>query len=274
MRFGFILALLISLLGTAHASEREATLCGALRERLVFQLWSSHTPSPEPDRVSAHPNISVTEFEAGDGRLLRGYRFAATDDRIESLEPRGYLLVAMGNAMIADQVIEEFREFAAAGYDVYIYDYRGYGLSEGRRRIGAIIQDYGEIIGQLDEDYARGLLYGMSLGGLVMMNAIGNGAPFHAAVIDSAPSRLSDRGCPEHIDPVAQFPLDRPERLLVMTGDRDTVLDEGMTGPLREAAQRAGARTRRSDQLGHPFMDGPQAHALRVRLVREHLLGR
>lgn len=275
MRARLTLALAILLPNLALAeSDREETLCGALRERLVFQMWSASTPSPDPDRVIAHPGISAVEFQTGDGRLLRGYRYAARSAEIEQLDPRGYLLVAMGNAMIADQMIGEFSEYAEAGYDVYVYDYRGYGLSEGRRRIGAIIQDYVELIEDLDGRYTRGLLYGMSLGGMVMMNAIGGGAPFTSAVIDSAPSRLSDQGCPERIDPVENLPSEDLERLLVITGDRDSVLDDAMTGPLREAAERAGARTLRSDVLGHPFMDGPNAHALRTRAVREHLLGR
>ena len=43
---------------------------------------------------------------------------------------RGYLLVVQGNAMLADQIITHFDPFARSGYDVYIFDYRGYGRSE------------------------------------------------------------------------------------------------------------------------------------------------
>lgn len=272
-RLGLLLLLSLGVSVPSLANtDREATLCGFIKERLVFQIWSIHTPSPEPGRATRHPDIDRVEFRTGDGKTLRGYRYAAKDSHIASVEPKGYLLTALGNAMIADQLIGELGEYADAGYDVYVFDYRGYGNSEGKRRLGAIIQDYREMVASLNQQYERTLLYGMSFGGIVMMNVMGSGLHFDRAVVDSTPSKLSDRGCPRRVDPIEQVTEQYGRRLLVVTGDNDSVLADDMTGELRRAAARAGARTHRGESFDHPFMDEPGIHQQRTALIRDHLL--
>lgn len=271
-RLGLFLLTLTCTFPALANTEREATLCGFLKERLVFQIWSANTPSPNPERVAAHPDISHVEFSAGDGRTLRGYRYAARYSHLETVSPEGYLLVALGNAMIADQMIAEMGDYAEAGYDVYIYNYRGYGDSDGKRRLGAIIEDYKDIVTSLNQQYERTLLYGISFGGIIMMNVLGSGVEFDAAVIDSGPGRLSDRGCPAHVDPIRHVSQRYGERLLVITGDADTVLGSDMTGELRRSAARAGAKTHRGAKFAHPFMDEPAVHQQRTELIRTHLL--
>ena len=80
-------------------------------------------------------NIEPLWFTALDGRELGGYKLRAAN-------PRGYLLVAQGNAMLADQMMGVLTYFRDAGLDVYVYDYRGYGLSTGKSRLQAIVSDY------------------------------------------------------------------------------------------------------------------------------------
>lgn len=271
-RLGLFLLTLLCALPALASTGREATLCGFLKERLVFQIWSANTPAPNPQRFAAHPAIERVEFETGDGKILRGYRYAVRDSHLETVQPEGYLLVALGNAMIADQMIAEMGDYAESGYDVYVFNYRGYGDSEGKRRLGAIIKDYEEIVTSLNQEYERTLLYGISFGGIIMMNVLGSGIAFDAAVIDSGPSRLSDRGCPPRVDPVEHVSRGYGDRLLVITGDADTVLGAEMTGELRRVAARAGAKTYRGESFGHPFMDEPAVHNRRMKLIRTHLL--
>jgi hypothetical protein len=45
-----------------------------------------------------------------------------------------YLLVAQGNAMLADQIMGELQSFRDRGFDRLRLRFRGYGLSEGRSR--------------------------------------------------------------------------------------------------------------------------------------------
>jgi hypothetical protein len=66
-------------------------------------------------------------------------------------------------------------------------------------------------------------LYGISFGGLVLLNVNGRGASFDKAVIDSTPSRVSNMGCPEGYDPLRNAPGDG-SKLLFITGGNDHVV--------------------------------------------------
>lgn len=249
---------------------RESAICGMIKEPFLFWMWSRMAPSPDPSNVAGFPLIEPVEFVTADDKTLAGYRYAAHDDSGASVPPKGYVLMAMGNAMIADQIIPHLKDLAASGYDVYVYDYRGYGNSEGKRRINAIIEDYKEMAAALNKDYDRKVLYGTSLGGAVIMNVLGAGIEFDRAVVDASPSEFSPYGCPARIDPVANIPHD-PSGLLVITGERDSVLSEGMTAPLREAVKRHGGETVHGENFAHPFMDPPGVHDQRMQIIRRFI---
>ncbi len=256
-----IIALLT--VGKVQAADREQTLCGPIQERLLFWLWSSLTPPPDKNRALISPLIEAAEFTTSDNKVLRGYRYKSHDSNQQPTPPKGYLLMALGNAMIADQIITSMRYMAIQGYDIYIYDYRGYGHSDGKRRINAIIEDYKELIPFLNANYERHYLYGISLGGAVILNAIGAGVDYDLAVIDSSPSRFSDHGCPQSIDPINNLPQDAG-KLLVITSKQDQVLPTAMTAPLRVEAQKRGAQILNGD-FAHPYMDQERnAHNRRV----------
>jgi alpha/beta superfamily hydrolase len=272
---GYILliyCILTGLMSPADAKAgREETLCGVIKERFVFWLWSSAAPKPDPKRVAHLNNVEAVSFTTGDGKNLRGYKLFATDDSGQSVPPKGYLLMALGNAMIADQIIGALAPFARQAYDIYIYDYRGYGRSEGKRRIKAIVTDYKEIVSYLNDKYEKRLLYGVSFGGVVLLNVIGSGIEFDAAVIDSSPSRLSPYGCPQDLDPIENLP-DDASRLMVITGDRDQILGENMTGDLRRLAEKKGAHIIKGINYAHPFMDAsPETHWERLGRTRDFL---
>lgn len=260
----FLTTILLSLLVAVHAvaDDREKTICGSVQERFVFWLWSSLAPVPDQDRALVSPLVESAEFATSDGKVLRGYKYNSHNTAKEKALPKGYLLMALGNAMIADQIIGSMEYISAQGYDVYVFDYRGYGNSDGKRRINAIIEDYKEIIPFLNTQYDRHLLYGISLGGAVVMNAIGAGVQYDLAVIDSSPSRFSGHGCPESIDPINNLPEDA-SKLLVITAKRDQVLKPAMTTPLRAEAKKRGAKVLNGD-FAHPYMDSdPNAHRKR-----------
>ncbi len=251
----FLLSILIT--GYATASERESTVCGAFKEKFLFWLWSSAAPDPNESRVVSLRYVQNVKFITSDNKKLNGYRYLAHDNQKGEVPAKGYILMALGNAMISDQIIKHLRGFAEKGYDVYIYDYRGYGYSEGKRRINAIIEDYKEIIISLNQKYDRHMLYGVSFGGAVIMNAIGSGIQFDAAVIDSSPSRLSPHGCPEKLDPINNLPEDA-KNILVITGQADQILKSRMTSEFRLAAKNNNAEVFDGTEYGHPFMDKSQ----------------
>lgn len=270
----YFIAILLSLVivQNSSANNREDTVCGFFKEPFLFWLWSSAAPAPDISRVSYLKFVEPVEYQTSDHKTLRGYKYLSNDGKGHQVPAKGYVLMALGNAMIADQIIGSLREFSEKHYDVYIYDYRGYGNSEGNRRINAIIEDYKEIARSLNQLYERKLLYGISIGGAVVMNVIGSGVEYDAAVIDSSPSLLSDYGCPERIDPLVNLPPDA-SKLLVITGQKDRVLGESMTSKLRELSHVRGAKTVHGKDYSHPFMDRSNViHHQRMGLVINHLL--
>jgi len=261
----------ISLNLYANCKEvREDTVCGSIQEPFLFWLWSSLASSPDSSRVANIKFIEPSEFKTSDYKTLRGYKYISNNGHITT-HPKGYILVAMGNAMVSDKMIIELKSFSEKNYDIYVYDYRGYANSDGKRRINAIINDYKEIATTLNKSYERKLLYGISLGGAVIMNVIGSGIEYDAAVIDSSPSLLSTNGCPKRIDPLVNLPEDA-SKILVITGKKDIVLGENMTSELRDSAHKRGAKTINDKNYAHPFNDRKkEIHNQRMELILNHL---
>ena len=250
----------------------ERSVCG-LQEPFLFWLWSRLAGSPDANRLAGLHHVDDIRFETADGRILRGYKLRATSHDGQPVAARGYLLVMQGNAILADQILGEFSAFAAGGLDVYVYDFRGYGRSGGKRRLRAIISDYVEIRETLDAaDYAEGYIYAMSFGGIALLNGLAGQNGPDRLVIDSTPARLSDHGCPPEFDPVSHLPADCRHCLFIV-GERDSVVTPSMSRELVEAAARRGATVLRDDVFAHPFMDaGPSVHRRRLRLVEDYLL--
>jgi pimeloyl-ACP methyl ester carboxylesterase len=255
------------------ANDREETVCGFIRERLAFSLWSSVAGRPDPAAAQRVSNATPVEHLTADGRTLRGYRLAArTDSRPEA---KGFVLMAQGNAMLADQLLDHLHAFTAGGHDVYVYDYRGYGASEGKRRLKAIVQDYAEIFADLSKIHGGDkLLYGVSFGGIVVANVINAQPQFDRAAIDSTPSRVSGYGCPRDYDPVENLPRDASNMLLI-NGMRDTVVPARQSAELLDAAEMRGATAIRSEHYAHPFQDfDSQVRLARNQQIRTFLVGR
>lgn len=230
------------------AREPETSVCGFIREPLAFWLFRRAAGAADAGRVAGIRDIERLTFKTGDNRALGGYRLRAA-------VPQGYLLVAPGNAMLADQIMGEFQYFRDRGFDVYIYDYRGYGLSGGRSRLITIISDYREIIAYLNaQPYRRHALYGMSMGGVILLNAAGESGDYSSLVIDSSPSRISPLGCPERYDPVNHLPADS-SRIKIIAGGRDRVVRPEEMRELLLAAKFRGAQVVQRAEFAHPFQD-------------------
>ncbi|NNG13484.1 MAG: hypothetical protein HKM88_09570 [Halobacteria archaeon] len=250
----------------------EQSVCG-LQEPFMFWLWSGMAGSPNADRLSGLRNVEDIAFETKDNRLLRGYRLKATGGEGQVTSPKGYLLVMQGNAILADQIIEEFTPYSSAGFDVYIYDFRGYGRSGGKRRLKAIVSDYVEILAALNlSGYKQQFVYAMSFGGVAFLDGFESHARLDRIIVDSTPSRLSDYGCPSEYDPVNHLPEDCSHFLLIV-GENDRVVPPSMSQVLVEAAQHRGAQLLRDAAFGHPFMDYDRSvHRRRMQAIEEYLL--
>ena len=250
----------------------EQSVCG-LKEPFIFWLWSSQAGSPNADRLSGLRNVEDISFRTKDNRTLRGYKLKVTGIEGQVSSPKGYLLVLQGNAILADQIIDEFTHFSSAGFDVYIYDFRGYGRSEGKRRLKAIISDYTEILAALNSsDYEQKFVYAMSFGGIAFLDRFEMHGKLDRIIVDSTPSRLSDYGCPSEYDPVNHLPEDCSHFLFIV-GQKDRVVPISMSQELVGTAQQRSAEVLRDEEFGHPFMDYDGAvHRRRMKVIEEYLL--
>jgi len=279
-QFVFYLLSVFLIIGDTSAGQNGKTMnpeqivCG-LKEPLIFWLWSSQAGRPGQKRLRGLRNVEDISFTTRDGRILRGYKLAAKGNAGNNLavNAKGYLLVLQGNAILADQILGEFRLYADAGYDVYIYDYRGYGRSEGKRRLKAMVSDYQEIIASLgSEAYRERLVYAMSFGGILLLDALEAGQSLDRVVIDSSPARLSGYGCPADYDPVNHLPADCSNYLFI-TGLKDNVVSPAMSREMVEKAREKGATIVAEPDFSHPFMDPDWSiHQRRMKLIADFLL--
>jgi pimeloyl-ACP methyl ester carboxylesterase len=273
--------IIVGLVGALHwreapaetrSDDPERTVCGALLERIAFTVWSAAAGESDGDAWRRVSGASPVSHLTRDGRELHGFRVSPAAGPEPARRSRGFVLFVQGNAMLADQVLDELAPFAARGLEAYVYDYRGYGRSQGRRRLAAIVEDYREIFAGLSADTGgAAYLYGVSFGGLIVLNVIGRGASFERAVVDSTPSRLSHYGCPESFDPVRNLP-EAASSLLIVSGGRDSVVSASEQAELRASAEARGARVVLHPQFAHSFMDhDPAVRAERHALVHDFL---
>jgi hypothetical protein len=272
--------LLLTLLATfvtgpsqsSAAEKLEVSVCGWFREPLAFALWSRTAGRPARDAAerTRTARAEAITHRTSDGRLLRGFRLQPLDVAVRP----GFVLVAQGNAMLADQLLDEIAPLTADGREVYIFDYRGYGASEGRPRLKAIVADYVQIAAALlDSRGGPAAFYGISFGGIVLANVVGSGAGYSRLVIDSSPSRVSAFGCPKRYDPVENLPADA-SGILVVRGERDAVVPPAATRELADVVQSRGGQVVTSRDFAHPFMDTAYSvHAARQSLIRSFLSG-
>lgn len=265
-----LLATTITNAQIADSENIEEAVCGSVQEPFVFWLWSRGAGKLNPEAVAQIPNAESIAFKTRDSRILKGYRLRSSDPEGTI---KGSLLVAQGNAMLADQLLSTLNVFAKAGIETYIYDYRGYGNSEGARRLKAIVGDYKELSESISTTIkGKHYLYGISFGGVVLLNAIGSGANFDRIVIDSTPSQISTQGCPETYDPIANFPKDGT-RSLVIVGEKDKVVPLKDSQKLIDLAQARGGKVEVRAKYAHPFMDSEiRLHQERIEIIRSFFL--
>jgi pimeloyl-ACP methyl ester carboxylesterase len=252
----------------AEEQDHRTAVCGSIREPFMFWLWHTLAGSPDPRRLAGVKDLEPTQYKTRDGIVLSGYKLSAAN-------PQGYVLVAQGNAMLADQLAKDLQTFRDRQLDVYIFDYRGYGNSQGKSRLAAIVADYKELVAELNSrPYRQRLLYGISMGGVILLNAAGKSPAYDRLVVDSSPSRISDLGCPERYDPVVHLPEDGA-RLMVISGARDSVVPPAQMDELIRTARSLGAFILQDQEFAHPYQDSSEAiHRRRQDEVATFLLRR
>ena len=113
-------------------------LIGLLLTCLLFLLmlrWFEHSQVYHPDRVLTATGAELSRpfedvhFKASDGIELNGWFFPAATNA-----PRGQFVVLLchGNAGNISHRLDTCAALLATGVSVFVFDYRGYGRSQGR----------------------------------------------------------------------------------------------------------------------------------------------
>jgi len=132
----------------------------------VFQSHYVYYPEGEllADPSSVGLEFESVHFEAADGVKLSGW-FIPSDSA------RGVILFCHGNAGNISHWLESIQVFHRLGLAVFIFDYRGYGQSEGTPTEEGTYQDaeaaWRYLIETRQVDPSQVIVFGRSLGGAV-----------------------------------------------------------------------------------------------------------
>ena len=125
-----------------------------------------------PDRVGlAYRDIS---FEAADGSRLHGWFLPADPDAAHGAACT--VLFLHGNAENISTHLASVRWLPEKGANVFLFDYRGYGRSEGEPSLTGLHLDteaaLGAVLAIAEVDPDRIVVFGQSLGGTVAITAL------------------------------------------------------------------------------------------------------
>ncbi len=132
------------------------------------------TTQQETDGIVGGSTAPATVSFTSGGVRCEAWHFPATSDALAGPTGRPVLVMAHGLAGTKDSGLEPFaRAFAAAGLDVFVFDYRGFGTSEGSPRqvvsLDAQLEDYRAAMAAAARlpgvDAQRLVLWGVSLSG-------------------------------------------------------------------------------------------------------------
>ncbi len=159
-------------------------------------------PNPPPKAPFADWTTAkgrTTTTLSANGAILRGWSYAGTDPKAPTL------VFFNGNGTTIDQNDAMYRVLAALGPPVVVYDYRGYGFSQGLPGVRLLQDDAVRIVDTVAKGTGgRGVVvYGFSIGAAVAAYAAANttvagvilAAPF-ASAQEELPIALAGSGVP------------------------------------------------------------------------------
>lgn len=167
------------------------------QDRLVW--YPGPPPTLTPASIAAP--FEDLELTARDGATVHAWHVHADDVPVvrgasAAHGPRGAVLICHGNAGNVENRLPLARAFRELGYDVLLFDYRGYGRSRG-----ALSEEGTYLDGEaaLDHLAARGfgpertVVFGESLGGAVAVE-LARRRPVAALVVEDTFTALTDVG--------------------------------------------------------------------------------
>lgn len=175
-------------------------------------------------------------FKSADGTELHGWFLNARADK-----PKGTVVFSHGNAGSIGHHLGFVMWFVEAGYQVFMYDYRGFGKSGGKVNREGMVNDvkaaFEYVRSRPDVDEEKLVSYGHSLGGAKSVTAIAEDRPegLRAIIIDGTFASYRDMAkrvggefgasmISDELSPKDFIPLIKKMPLLVVHGEKDEVV--------------------------------------------------
>jgi fermentation-respiration switch protein FrsA (DUF1100 family) len=210
-------------------------------DRFIF--FPSSYPDGSYEEARSLPYLEDCWFMTEDGVKLHGW-FAKADRAIATL------VMSHGNAGNLSHRLPMIKTFRDLGFNVFMYDYRGYGRSEGTPneegvyRDGRAACDY--VMKRTDVDSANVILFGTSLGGAVAVD-VALVRPVAGMILESTFSSAKDVARVAYpllpIQFVLRSKFDSVEKIrsiripsLFLHGDQDDIIPISLGRKLFEAA--------------------------------------
>lgn len=207
-------------------------------------------------RSSALPTTQATrrelEFKTNDQVALKGYSYSPPSQESETAA-KHFILLLQGSASAAAQLAETASGLAlAAKREVFVYEYRGYASESTVHPTAAAIQrDIDAIIDSLSERGRRGVVIGLSMGGIFAIQSLKRSLKRSEsgdlrALVDSAPAQVPTipflLRCPRWMNPLDAATADVVQRLGVLYGADDGWSKDPAAKELMEKVKAGGGR--------------------------------
>ena len=133
---------------------------------LVFQPWTGQDFDPSKVNLVYHDVF----FRSEDGVMLHGWFLPAQGT------PHGTVLFLHGNAQNISEHLASVYWLPPRGYNVFLFDYRGYGVSDGSPTLAGVHADaraaLAKVFNMEDVDPGRVVVLGQSLGAAIAITAL------------------------------------------------------------------------------------------------------
>lgn len=244
---------------------------------------------PERSAFATPPGVEDVVFPGPEGSELHAWWIPA---RNAGAAPAPTILHTHGNAGHLAYHLAFVEWLADAGFNVFLFDYRGYGRSTDAGRLvrSMLLADAHAALDHLltrpDVDPARIGLFGFSMGGVVGLNLAAERREFRA-VVAAAPFSTWRGVASDYAGPLGPLLIpagldardaarnlgDRP--LLIVHGSHDGVVSVRHAKIVAEAASSAGVPTRAFYQPGADherlLTDHPEVQRAIEAFLAEHL---
>ncbi len=156
----------------------------------LFEVHSIFFPSKEIVALPSQAGLDFEEvlFETADHKKLHGWF-------IPSGKESDTILFAHGNAGNISYRIDKLIFFHRLGYNVFIFDYRGYGKSEGRPGEQGLYRDaeaaYDSLVKERNIPAGKIVGYGESIGGAVIVD-LALHRPMEALILENTFTSVKD----------------------------------------------------------------------------------